>query len=102
LAERSAREWEEIFGERVPCAAVRPIEDMFDHPQVLAEELVATLDHPVDGHYRTMTKPIKLSETAGPEPSAAPIFAQHTDEVLTDYGYSADEIAVLRERGVVT
>ncbi|TMJ56771.1 MAG: CoA transferase, partial [Alphaproteobacteria bacterium] len=44
LAERSALEWEEIFGERVPCAAVRPIEDMFDHPQVLAEELVTTLD----------------------------------------------------------
>jgi crotonobetainyl-CoA:carnitine CoA-transferase CaiB-like acyl-CoA transferase len=29
LAARSALEWEEIFGERVPCAAVRPIEDMF-------------------------------------------------------------------------
>jgi crotonobetainyl-CoA:carnitine CoA-transferase CaiB-like acyl-CoA transferase len=102
LAERSAREWEEMFGERVPCASVRPIEDMFDHPQVLAEELVTTLDHPIVGHYRTMTKPIKLSETPGPEPSAAPIFAQHTDEVLTGYGYSADEIAALRERGVVT
>src|SRR5207244_13074532 len=25
LADRNAREWEEIFGERVPCAAVRPI-----------------------------------------------------------------------------
>jgi crotonobetainyl-CoA:carnitine CoA-transferase CaiB-like acyl-CoA transferase len=101
LAERSAREWEEIFGERVPCATVRPIEDMFDHPQVLAEELVTTLDHPVIGHYRTMTKPIKFSETPGPEPSAAPIFAQHTDEVLAGYGYSAGEIAALRERGVV-
>src|SRR5205823_1926080 len=40
LAARSALEWEEIFGERVPCAAVRRIEDMFDHPQVVAEELV--------------------------------------------------------------
>ena len=49
LAARTALEWEEIFGERVPCAAVRPIEDMFDHPQVLAEELVTTLDHPVVG-----------------------------------------------------
>ena len=33
LAARTAREWEELFGERVPCAAVRPIEDMFDHPR---------------------------------------------------------------------
>jgi crotonobetainyl-CoA:carnitine CoA-transferase CaiB-like acyl-CoA transferase len=101
LAQRSARDWEEIFGERVPCAAVRPIEDMFDHPQVIAEELVTTLDHPVVGRYRTMTKPIRLSDTPGPAPTAAPIFAQHSDEVLAAYGYSAAEIATLRERGVV-
>jgi crotonobetainyl-CoA:carnitine CoA-transferase CaiB-like acyl-CoA transferase len=101
LAQRSARDWEEIFGERVPCAAVRPIEDMFDHPQVIAEELVTTLDHPVVGRYRTMTKPIRLSDTPGPAPTAAPTFAQHSDEVLAAYGYSAAEIATLRERGVV-
>jgi len=101
LAQRNAREWEEIFGERVPCAAVRPIEDMFDHPQVIAEELVTTLDHPVVGRYRTMTKPIRLSDTPGPAPTAGPIFAQHSDEVLAAYGYSAAEITTLRERGVV-
>ena len=70
LATRTALEREEIFGERVPCAAVRRIEDMFDHPQVLAEELVTTLDHPVVGHYRTMTKPVKFSDTPGPSPAA--------------------------------
>ncbi len=101
LAARSALEWEEIFGERVPCAAVRPIEDMFDHPQVRAEELVTTLDHPVIGSYRTMTKPIKLSDTPGPAPTASPTFGQHSDEILAGYGYSATEIASLRERDVV-
>jgi formyl-CoA transferase len=101
LAARTAREWEEIFGERVPCAAVRPIEDMFDHPQVLAEELVTTLEHPVVGRYRTMTKPIAFSETPGPTPTAAPTFGQHGDEILAGYGYTPDEITALRERGVV-
>ncbi len=101
LAAKSALEWEQIFGERVPCAAVRTIEDMFEHPQVLAEELVTTLEHPVVGRYRTMTKPIKLSETPGPEPTAAPAFGQHSDEVLAAYGFTAADIAALRERGVV-
>jgi crotonobetainyl-CoA:carnitine CoA-transferase CaiB-like acyl-CoA transferase len=101
LASRTALEWEEIFGERVPCAAVRPIEDMFDHPQVLAEDLVTTLDHPVVGRYRTMTKPVKFSETPGPAPTASPVFGQHSDEVLGAHGYSDAEIAALRERGVV-
>jgi crotonobetainyl-CoA:carnitine CoA-transferase CaiB-like acyl-CoA transferase len=102
LALRTALEWEAIFGERVPCAAVRPIEDMFDHPQVLAEDLVTTLDHPKVGRYRTMTKPVKFSNTPGPAPTASPVFGQHSDEILAAYGYSADEIASFRERGVVS
>jgi crotonobetainyl-CoA:carnitine CoA-transferase CaiB-like acyl-CoA transferase len=101
LAERTALEWEESFGERVPCAAVRPIEDMFDHPQVAAEGLVTTLEHPVVGRYRTMTKPIGFSDTPGPAPTASPTFGQHSDELLAGYGYSGEEIAGLRERGVV-
>ncbi len=51
LALRSALEWEEMFGGSLPCAAAaRRIEKMFDHPQVLAEDLVTTLSHPVVGH----------------------------------------------------
>jgi formyl-CoA transferase len=101
LAGRTALEWEEMFGEQVPCAAVRPIEDMFDHPQVVAEGLVTTLDHPEVGRYRTMTKPVQFSDTPGPAPTASPTFGQHSGEVLAGYGYSAAQIAALRERGVV-
>jgi formyl-CoA transferase len=101
LAARSALEWEEIFGERVPCAAVRTIEDMFDHPQVQAEGLVTTLEHPVIGRYRTMTKPISFSDTPGPSPTASPTFGQHSDEILSAHGFSAAEIANFRDRGVV-
>jgi formyl-CoA transferase len=101
LAERTALEWEVLFGERVPCAAVRPIEDMFDHPQAVAEGLVTTLEHPVVGRYRTMTRPVGFSETPGPPVIAAPVFGQHSDEVLSGYGYSPEEIAELRERGAV-
>ena len=83
------------------CAAARPIEDMFDHPQVTAEDLVATLDHPVVGRYRTMTKPIKFADAPGPPPSPSAVSGQHSDELLADYGYSAEDIRALRERGVI-
>jgi len=101
LAAKTALEWEELFGERVPCAAVRPIEDMFDHKQVLSENLVAEIDHPNVGRYRTMTKPIAFAETPGPAPTAAPLYGQHSDAVLTRFGFAPADIQALREKGVI-
>jgi formyl-CoA transferase len=101
LAAKTALEWEGLFGERVPCAAVRPIEDMFDHPQVLAENLVATIDHPKVGRYRTMTKPVAFADTPGPAPTGAPLYGQHSDEVLARFGFAPAEIAALRDKGAV-
>lgn len=81
LATRTALEWEELFGELVPCSAARTVEDMFDHPQVLAEELVATLSHPTLGSYRGFTRPVAFGRTPGPEPFAAPTLGQHNNHV---------------------
>ena len=49
LLSAAAQEWEPLFVDLVPCAAAREMEDMFDHPQVLAEEIVGTFDHPTWG-----------------------------------------------------
>jgi len=77
LSQKSAMEWEEIFGEEVPCSAIRQIEDMFDFPQVLAEGMIATYEHPVVGQYRGFKHPIKFSRTPSSEPFAAPTLGQH-------------------------
>ncbi|MEO8937227.1 MAG: CoA transferase [Burkholderiaceae bacterium] len=92
LAMRTALEWEVHFGDDVPCAASRRIEEMFDHPQVVAEEMVSTIDHPVIGRYRGVTRPITFGRTPGPRPFAAPVFGQDTDRVMREAGY--DEAAV--------
>ncbi|SEK15861.1 MULTISPECIES: CaiB/BaiF CoA-transferase family protein [unclassified Variovorax] len=82
LAERTALEWEELFGEEVPCAAARTVEDMFDNAQVLAEDMVANFAHPTLGSYRGFTRPVQFGRTPGPEPFAAPTLGQHTQRVL--------------------
>lgn len=73
LAARSAQEWEAVFGDAVPSAAARRIEDMFQHPQTLAEGMIATLEHPNVGRYRGVAHPIKFGRTPGPAPFAAPV-----------------------------
>ena len=82
LAARGALEWEALFGEDVPCAAARKVEDMFEHPQVQAEDMVASLPHPVLGSYRGITRPIVFGRTPGPPPFAAPVFDQDTATLL--------------------
>ena len=90
LQAHTALQWEEIFGEEVPCAAARQVEDMFDHPQVLAEGMIAEIPHPVLGSYRGVAQPIHFGRTPGPAPFAAPTLGQHTGEIAAAEGGDSD------------
>lgn len=98
LMQHTALEWEHRLLGKVPLVAVRSIENMFDHPQVLAEELVVEHEHPRVGKYRSMGKAVKMG--VGNRPTTrAPMLGEHTDEVLTRFGFSEHEVAVLRASG---
>lgn len=100
FAERPTAEWLTVLDAvGVPAGPVRPVAELFDDPQVRANDLVTTVDHPVAGR----------TELAGPvvagvferAPTAPPTLGQHTDEVLAEVGYGADELADLRARHVI-
>lgn len=101
LQARSALEWEALFGDAVPCAAARSIEDMFDDPQVLAEDMVGEFAYPGVGRYRGFKHPIRFGATPGPEPIAAPAFGEHSDAVLHEFGWTQAEIDTLRAKRAV-
>jgi formyl-CoA transferase len=101
LAARTALEWEEVFGERVPCAAARSVEDVFDLPQVAAEDLIETYEHPLVGRFRGFREPIRFGGTPAASVRAAPAFGEHSAEVLAGAGYSREEIAALEKGGVI-
>ena len=81
LAGRSALEWEALFGDEVPCAAARQIEDMFNHPQVQAQGIIDNFEHPLVGRYRGVAQSICFGRTPGPAPFAAPVLGQDTAAV---------------------
>jgi len=101
LQTRTAVEWEALLGERVPCAAARPVEDMFDHPQVAAEGILATFEHASLGRYRGMAHPVRLGDGPAPAPFAAPELGQHSREILASLGYAAEEVERLCRGGGV-
>lgn len=84
LATRSALEWEALFGEEVPCAAAREVEDMFDFPQAQAEALVTRFEHPAVGSYRGFAGAWKFDRTPGPAAFAAPTLDQHGEQIRAE------------------
>ena len=62
--------------------------------------MIVEIDTPL-GPMKTFGPPVKLSDTPASIRSGAPRIGEHTDSVLASLGYSAAEIADLRDRGVV-
>jgi crotonobetainyl-CoA:carnitine CoA-transferase CaiB-like acyl-CoA transferase len=101
LQAHSAKEWEAIFGSSIPCAVVGTIEDMFDHPQVLAGDHVGRFQHPTIGRYRGFKNPIRFDRHRTAEPGPAPALGEHTEQVLRAFGCSEEDIvAVLTDNRV--
>lgn len=101
LMRRPALEWEALMRGRVPSAAVRAIEDMFDEPQVHANGLLARIPHGSGRPYQGLHSPIRFAATPVDAPVGAPMLGEHTDDVLRAHGWSAGEVADLRAMGAV-
>jgi crotonobetainyl-CoA:carnitine CoA-transferase CaiB-like acyl-CoA transferase len=84
----------------IPCGPVLSVGEMHVHPQTVARDMVPAVEHPVAGRVETIGLPVKFSATPGAVQTAAPLFGQHTREVLREAGFSAAEIDALIAEGV--
>ena len=102
LKERTTAEWLETFDAAgIPAGPVNRVFELIDDPQVAANDLVVELDHPTAGPVRMLGPVIRPvgSETV-PE-RTSPRIGEHDDEVLTELGYTSDDIEKLRSEGVI-
>jgi crotonobetainyl-CoA:carnitine CoA-transferase CaiB-like acyl-CoA transferase len=72
---------------------------MLSHPQTLARDMVVAVDHPVAGRVETIGVPAKFSGTPTEIARPAPLYGQHTREVLSAAGFSRSEIDALIAEG---
>lgn len=65
----------------VPMSRVTPLEEMVDHPQIQAREMVIEVESGSMGSVRMPGIPVKLYGTPGFVASGAPVLGQHTEEI---------------------
>lgn len=102
LATRTAADWVDVFtAAGVPAGPVLNVEECFDNGQVRTLPVVAEVDHPVLGRQRLLGPGVNMERTPPRVCTASPEHGQHTDAVLGELGYSAEEIDRLHAAGIV-
>lgn len=101
VAKRSTEDWCTRFEKYdVAHTPILTLGEVHLHPQVIANGILEETEHPAGGKFRQPLPACKFSKTPAAPQRHAPLYGEHTDEVLGELGYDAERIATLRGDGV--
>jgi CoA:oxalate CoA-transferase len=93
LGEEPSAHWAEILrAADVPVGPISSLSDLINDPQVIANDYIRDIEHPVVGKLKVPGFPVSFSRTPARESRPAALLGEHTTEVLTELGYSAEQI----------
>jgi crotonobetainyl-CoA:carnitine CoA-transferase CaiB-like acyl-CoA transferase len=100
--QKTTTEWEQLLiGKGVPCGAVNSYFEFLHNPQVTAMEMNPVIAHPAIGEMRVPGVAVHFERTPGVIQRPAPLFGQHTEEILRELGYEQTQITWLREEKII-
>ncbi|MBT8342055.1 MAG: CoA transferase [Desulfatitalea sp.] len=102
FAQKSCDEWMRIFLDAgLMFSPVQRNLDVLSDPQVDANDYMVDFDHPVYGKVKIPGYPFHFSENSAGVRTIGIKIGEHTDQILTELGYSQEKIDRLKARGVV-
>jgi crotonobetainyl-CoA:carnitine CoA-transferase CaiB-like acyl-CoA transferase len=103
FGKKTRDEWAQAFREKgLRCDGCLDYAEVISHPQFEANEMIVRVDHPREGQLRLLRTPTRFSKEILPEKLRhPPILGEHTEEIITELGYSRENIKDLIEAGVV-
>jgi crotonobetainyl-CoA:carnitine CoA-transferase CaiB-like acyl-CoA transferase len=101
-ATRSSAEWvDELNKAGVPCGPIYSVDQMFDDAQVKHLAIAQDVPNAENRKIRLVGQPVTLSRTPSKMAARPPEVGEQTDEILTEFGFSVDQITALKKDKVV-
>jgi len=102
IGQRSAQDWVAAMNKAgVPCGPIYTIDQVFADPQVQHLNMVHSVEHPDLGKLDLISNALELSNTPQIPYTPTPRRGEHTEQVLGEFGYSAEDVAKLRKDEII-
>lgn len=102
LRGRTRGQWLQQLDEAgIPCSPLHTLGELSDHPHTVESGMVYEYQHPVLGPLRSVAQPLRFNGRRAPLQRPAPMLGEHTREVLTEAGFSAEQIQALMAAGAI-
>ena len=100
---KAYEEWDAILreGGDFIFAPVQDLRALESDPQVVANDYITEVDHPVLGRVKLADHPVRYTETPHSIRRVAPDLGEHTEEILLELGYDWPDIERLQKQSVI-
>ena len=99
---RPAKHWiDALTGAGVPCGLLQTYDQVFNDPHLAARGFFPDAPHSTLGPIKQIGSPMRLSDTPPLMARAGPLLGEHSAQVLSELGYSQEEIRRLATDGVI-
>jgi len=97
---RTLEEWKDILS-GIPFASLQNLVEVTSDPQARANGMFVSYEHPTYGRIEGVANPVNLSKTPATVRMPAPELGEHTEQVLVEFGYTRDDVALFKQQGVI-
>jgi formyl-CoA transferase len=99
---KNGQEWIELLNDAgIPCGPINTLDQTFADPQVIHLGVAQKVVSPVRGEIEIVGQPVHMSNATNHVARPSPEYGEHTNEILSELGYTDDNIAALSGEGVV-
>ena len=90
-----------VSSRRLLWSPIQTPDEVVEDPPVRAAGIIVPFEHPELGPIEVVANPVTLSKTPATVRTTAPEFGEHTEELLLECGYGWEDIARLKDEGVI-